>query len=72
MLRVLYPPLLNFLFLEVLDLSLDPTQQIALMLDLLLDGMQKIIMVLRHVDLALLDSDWGTAKALLLLGELLL
>lgn len=72
MLRVLNTPLLYFFLLEIFYLPLDPAQQITLMLDLLLDCMQKIIVVLRHVDLALLDCDWGAAEALLLQGELLL
>ena len=68
MLRILNPLLLYLLFLEVLDLPLDPAQQITLMLDLLLDGMQEIIMVLGHVDLSFFDGDWSAAETLLLLG----
>lgn len=72
MLRILNPPLLDFPILEIFDLPLDAFQQVPLMLDLLLYAMQEIIMVLRHVDLPLLDGYGGAVEGLLLLGEALL
>lgn len=68
MFRILNPLLLYFSILEIFNLSLDPLQQVPLMLDLLLNAMQEIIMVLRHVDLALFNGDRGAIEGLLLLG----
>lgn len=72
MLRVLNSLLFYFPILEIFNLLLDPLQQVPLMLDLLLYAMQEIIMVLRHVDLALFNGDRGATEGLLLLGQALL